>query len=98
MDAWTRKAKDIKGLIQECKDASVNWHSLAPFFASRGYHLYDYPSLREGAVPPAHPQHTPATVGANDPYPHARTISAEDLAFPFIQVLRATRLSLKIPN
>jgi hypothetical protein len=90
MDAWTPKAKHVSGYIQECYDASANWHSLSSFFESHGYFLYDYPSLQKGAMPPKSPLPSADISASSDPYPYARLTTSEDehLAFPFIQVCR----------
>jgi hypothetical protein len=88
MEAWTSTATDIAGRIQEVRTACKSWLALSPFFATRGYHLYNFTSLHQGAVPPAHPQHTPTGANTGNPYPYARTIAEEDshLAFPFVMV------------
>ena len=88
MDAWTSKAKDPEGYVQECYDSSANWHSLSSFFASKGCYLYSFTSMRLGSLPPKHPPPSTVIQSASDPYPYARLITAKDdeLAFPFVQV------------
>ncbi|TEB32423.1 hypothetical protein FA13DRAFT_1708987 [Coprinellus micaceus] len=90
MDAWTPKAKDASEYVQECHDASANWHSLSSFFASQGYYLYNFTSIRQGAMPPEYPPPSVLVQSASDPYPYARLITTknDELAFPFIQCMR----------